>query len=109
MLWPRWYSPPRTERKFLAGRLINYAAQLAGCLPAHVTGTSRKPTYVGARSAVAVVLREHGWSYYQIGAALGGRDHQTIRHACNTFHNRTSRYENWLGFLADLRDVECAA
>lgn len=43
-----------------------------------VVGPSRRRRICRARYSIAKTLREEGWSYDEIGEALGGRNHSTI-------------------------------
>lgn len=63
------------------------AAARASGLPTWVlTGQRRDPQSVRPRFAASWVMRCCGWSLPQIGAALGGRDHTTARHAVLRCH-----------------------
>jgi len=47
-----------------------------------ILGPRRFKSIVSARRATAMMLREKGLSYPQIGTLLGGRDHTTIMALC---------------------------
>lgn len=61
--------------------IIEATAQVVGMTPAQLVGRSRSAAEVQARVLAAHVMRAHGYSQTQTGAALGGRDHTTILHA----------------------------
>lgn len=91
-LWPKWYRPPTG----LASDLIGFVAREFGVSPAEVKGAGRNRMLVGARSVIAVVLREQrGLSYPTIGRMLGGRDHSTIQHSHRTFHDKAKCFPDW--------------
>lgn len=64
----------------MADNVIAAAAYLTGTTPQAIKGSSRLSSLVRARRLVAVILREHGFSYPKIARALN-RDHSTIVHA----------------------------
>ena len=66
---PKWQT--------VAKSVIAQVSQGHGVKVAEIIGTRRFPRFVDARMAVAVRLRELGWSTPQIGEALH-RDHTSV-------------------------------
>ncbi len=60
-----------------------------GARPKDITGARRYPRFVSARRQVARELRAAGWSFPEIGRALGGRHHSTIMELCGCFEPRS--------------------
>ena len=60
--------------------IVQHEAVTAGLMPVMLFHHIRSPTYVRARRAVWVRLRELGWSYPEIGRAFG-YDHTTVLNA----------------------------
>lgn len=81
-LWPSWYKP---RRPVFASEIISGVANDFGMGSADVIGKDRRVHYVAARSVVARILRNRGWSYPKIGMAIGGRDHSTVINLVNRF------------------------
>lgn len=66
---------------FHIGPRVLHAAAAATEIPAeHIAGEARTQTVCAVRAAVALVLRDAGWSLPRIGRLLGGRNHTTILH-----------------------------
>jgi len=65
-----------------ARRLLKLVAEDMGLSADEVIGRLRFGELVAARAVIARILRERGWSYPRIGAALGGRDHSTVINLC---------------------------
>lgn len=63
------------------GDLLNIASQTSRLSVKTITGKSRYERHKNVRFAVAMIAREFGHSYSQIGGRLGGRDHSTIINA----------------------------
>lgn len=57
--------------------LIRTVEQMLFLPEGSIKGPGRSRPYVQARGLVAVILRERGLTYPQIGDKLGGRDHST--------------------------------
>lgn len=64
-------------------KLLDGASYLFGVSPEFIIAKGRKARIFRARSAVALVARVAGYSYPQIGRALGDRDHKWGMHACD--------------------------
>lgn len=60
--------------------LLSAVASATGIPASEILGRSHRWPVADARHVLAYALRERGWSYPRIGAALG-RDHTTIMHA----------------------------
>ncbi len=103
-LWPAHYTPPAKPPRFfgIANALVGHAAQAIRFTPDEVTGQRRHKMLIAARSAIAIVLLERGWSYPRIGRALN-RDHTTIVHAVQVWPARARTYPERLELLAELR------
>jgi chromosomal replication initiator protein len=53
-----------------------------------ITGPLRQKHIVPARHHAMAMLRDRGWSYPEIGAKLGGRDHSTVIHGIKKHYER---------------------
>ena len=106
-MWPQWYKPPgyaRTMPKVgIARRLISHAADRLEIPAQDVVSSRRNKRLIYARSMVAVVLKERGWSYPRIGAALGGRDHTTIIHSVERAETYLAMHPPLAGILTSMR------
>lgn len=71
---------PVTRRQChpVADNIIRKVAVIFGVSAARIKGDERHAVLVDARAAVVFLLKRRGWSFPQIGKALGGRDHSTI-------------------------------
>lgn len=69
----------------VADHIIRKVAMIFGVTAARIKGDERYAALVDARAAVVFILMRRGWSFNQIGKALGGRDHTTI---CNIWNKR---------------------
>ena len=75
-------SEPTEKRDPVAEETITAVAAAFGIAPEKLLGPSRTRHVVDARQVAMYVLREgRDLSYPAIGAALGGRDHTTVKHA----------------------------
>ena len=63
--------------------LTHQVARQLGHDPTWALGPSREAKYVQARTEVAQVLRELGWSYPRVGRAIG-RDHAAVMYLLGT-------------------------
>lgn len=81
---------------------------LFGVRPHDVTGPSRYGLYLKARYAVCLALRRRGWSYGQIGALLGGRDHTTIMNACENAERMVTADPAYAAKVTTLAEVQAA-
>jgi hypothetical protein len=63
---------------FSVVELIDRVADDFGYSHGEVIGDGREARMIDARSVIVRILRERGWSFPQIGRAIGGRDHSTI-------------------------------
>lgn len=63
------------------GDLLNIASQASRLSVKTIVGRSRYERHKNVRFAVALIARDFGHSYPQIGRRLGGRDHSTIINA----------------------------
>lgn len=61
--------------------VVRGAALLAGTDPRSLLTEDRRRDLVDARAAAALTLRRMGWTLEAVGAALGGRQRQTVHHA----------------------------
>lgn len=92
--------------------IIAAVAGWFGYSPDDLTGKSRKEHIVTARFVAAKLLRDQEWqhsgyvrfSYPEIGTLLGGRDHSTIIHACETFFDRARKFPAMLEAYEALKD-----
>lgn len=75
----------RRQRHPVADHIIRKVAIMFGVSAARIRGDERYSVLVDARAAVVFLLKRRGWSFNQIGKALGGRDHSTI---CNIWQKR---------------------
>lgn len=87
--WPRWYVPPRLDRK-TGSELMREIATEFNTTMSVLKSHQRNRDLIHARAVFVMVMRSRGMSYPQIGRLLGGRDHSTI---INTI-------EKWDGYLA---------
>ncbi len=55
---------------------------------ADIIGPRRTKNIVPARHHAMHMLRDRGWSYPEIGAKLGGRDHSTVMYGIGRHHDR---------------------
>lgn len=71
---------PVTRRQCnpIADHIIRKVALIFGVTAARIKGVERYAVLIDARAAVVFLLKRRGWSFIQIGKALGGRDHSTI-------------------------------
>ena len=70
--------------------VVKQVSEVTGVTEKDIVGTSRKKELAEARQVSAYLAREVlGASLSSIGLYLGGRDHTTILHACNTIDSRT--------------------
>lgn len=83
-LWPKWYSPP-AARYFSHRALIASVARDFDMNPDDLTGKRKGSPYVHARSVVARILKERGWSAPEIGRKIGGRDHSSVLNSIKNF------------------------
>ena len=91
----------------LAWNVVESVARDFGIDPIEMTGKSRRKRLVHARSVVAMLLKQRGWSYPRIARAIGRGDHSTALYAVETFdiyakHNVEVResYHRHLGLMA---------
>lgn len=82
---PRPVLPPpppvpasRRQGHPVADNIIRKVAMIFGVSSARIKGDERYAALVDARAAVVFLLKRRGWSFSQIGKALGGRDHSSI-------------------------------
>jgi chromosomal replication initiation ATPase DnaA len=70
-------------------RLIAEAIEKVTKVPMHMLGhKTRSRPVVYARHIYCFQMRDKtNWSLKEIGASIGGRDHTTIIHAVNTYHD----------------------
>jgi len=67
---------------------INKVLEYFGVSFAQVQSKDRKRRIAEARHTIAALLRgRYGMTYQEIGEQLGGRDHTTILHSVNKFHD----------------------
>ena len=71
----------RVMATYRIGDLLNIASQTSRLSVKTITGKSRYELHKNVRFAVAMIARDFGHSYSQIGRRLGGRDHTTIINA----------------------------
>lgn len=76
--------------RLVASRLAR-AASIFGLTVAEITGRGKTDHVVDCRAVLSVAMRQDGLSYPQIGQILGGRDHSTIIHLCDTFAKRIDK------------------
>lgn len=77
----------KPQRPRLGSDVIREVAKMFFITPEDITGTNRSQLYVEARCAVALILRDRGVSFPQIGRFMN-RDHSTI---INLFKNAEKR------------------
>ena len=65
--------------------ILYCVSQETGYSQAMIVGERRKSPLVMVRSAVCILARAAGYSFPQIGRALGGRDHATIIHCVRKY------------------------
>jgi hypothetical protein len=97
----------------LISDIVKHAARLSGFTAADIRGKSRIRQVVRVRQAVCLIAREQlrqdgecvviAYSFPQIAAVLGSRDHSTIIHACRTARNLAARDQEYGDFIAQLR------
>lgn len=84
--------------------IINQTSQLSGVAVPDIIGECRQIPLPMMRWAVASVAREYGYSFRQIGKALGGRDHSTMQHGLKQVVYRISRGHEVGKFVASLSE-----
>lgn len=77
-------APAEGARRRTVHEIIEIVARTAGMTPAEITSPSRLKLYTRPRKIVCHFARQEGWSFTQIGRALGGRDSTTVIEACRT-------------------------
>jgi chromosomal replication initiation ATPase DnaA len=82
------YIPPFTPKTDWKADLQELA-QSYGVTVHEITGPLRQKHIVPARHHAMAMLRDRGWSYPEIGAKLGGRDHSTVIHGIKKHYERT--------------------
>jgi hypothetical protein len=85
--------------------IINAASTLAGMDAAEITGPRRRQAYFAVRTAIAIIAREHGHSYPQIGRMMG-RDHSSICHMIYQQDITAKKHPHLPALIEALRD-EC--
>ena len=68
---------PPTNRPRLGTEVIRQVAEMFKMEPSDIIGKDRHEIYIDARCAVALIMRERGLSYPQIGRFME-RDHSTV-------------------------------
>lgn len=68
---------PPSQRPRLGTEVIQKVAEIFKMQPSDIIGKDRHEVYIDARCAVALIMRERGLSYPQIGRFMD-RDHSTI-------------------------------
>ena len=68
---------PPTNRPRLGTEVIRRVAEMFKMEPSDIIGKDRHEIYIDARCAVALIMRERGLSYPQIGRCME-RDHSTV-------------------------------
>lgn len=106
------------SRRVLIADIIRHAAHLSGFTQDEIRGPGRVRALVRVRQAVCLIARQQkrrdgdlvlfAYSYPQIGAALGGRDHSTIIHACDQARNIAKRDPEVATFIRKLREASKA-
>lgn len=97
----------------LIADIINHAARISGVSAQDIRGKSRLRHVVRVRQAVCLIAREqvrqdgdlvlYAYSFPQIGAALGNKDHSTIIHGCKAAANIATRDREYAQFIDNLR------
>ncbi|AIT81623.1 helix-turn-helix domain-containing protein [Novosphingobium pentaromativorans] len=81
--------------------IITIASRLTGVSEHHIRGASRKREYIAVRFAVYAVSRDQGFSFPEIGAFVGGRDHSSVINGVR----QIPTYERIFPNLAPLMDA----
>ena len=84
--------------------VIQVVSDAFGVAPAALTGERRDGATALARHVAMYLMREaSGVSLADIGAALGGRDHSTVRHGCEKIAGLVPQDEQLRRQVAELR------
>ena len=99
----------------LIADIITHASRLSGVSAQDIRGPSRLRHVARVRQAVCLIAREqmrhdedrkfYAYSYPQIGAVLGDRDHSTIIHGCKAAANIATRDPVFAAFIVELRNA----
>lgn len=81
---------PPSDRPRLGTEVIRRVAEMFKVTPQDIVGKARHRILIDARCAVALILRERGLSYPQIGRFMD-RDHSTVIHNVRLAHERSVR------------------
>ncbi len=99
-MWPRWYKP----QGHAASDVVASTARIFGLTPEELRGSRRNAHIVNARWVAMKALQSRGsLSYPVIGRMLGGKDHTSVIHACNSFDDRARKYPEMLVALARVK------
>ena len=93
---------PPSDRPRLGSDVIRGVAEMFKMQPADIVGKDRHGIYIDARCAVALIMRERGLSYPQIGRFMD-RDHSTIVNLVNKAAKRIERNPLILAAMERLR------
>lgn len=86
--WPNWYRPPTHNTQPFLIR----ASEILGCSIHEIRTKSRKHHYSHRRFAIAHIMRDRlGYSYPQIGRAIGLSDHTSAMHAVTASRSLVKR------------------
>ena len=86
--------------------IITHAADITEVSREMIVGNCRVQKLARIRHAVYMVCREQGYSYPQIGAHVGGRDHSTIVHGVKVAQSFCERDKDFADLVAALRQTK---